>query len=123
MLEDLIEEDNLRMKTLALLLAFTAATAIPATAGSLRRAAPAVSDADSWSFIATHVSTAGPNDRTFVNDIPMGPFATEAACVAVMEAYQPDQPPPNEEFVPWNGIFKTSCCVDNTTGAKDCGAN
>ncbi len=113
----------MRMKTLALLLAFTAATATPAAAGSLRRAAPAVSDADSWSFIATHVSTAGPNNQVFVNDIPMGPFGTEAACVAVMKAYLPDQSPTNSDYTSWDGIFKTSCCVDNTTGAKDCGAN
>ena len=111
------------MKTVALLFALTAATAIPATAGSLRRATAAVSNADSWSFIATHVNTAGPNNQTFVNDIPMGPYATEAACVAVMLAYQPDPAPANSDFVPYNGIFKTSCCVDNTTGAKDCGTN
>jgi len=113
----------MHIKSLALTLALTTATAIPAAASSLRRANPALSDADSWSFIATHVSTAGPNNQIFVDDIPMGPYATEAACVAVMQAYQPDQPPPTSDFVPYNGIFKTSCCVDNTTGAKDCGTN
>jgi hypothetical protein len=112
------------LKPLALSLALTAAIAMPASAGSLRRAsAGATVDADSWSFIATHVSTAGPNNQVFVNDIPMGPYATEVACVAVMKAYQPDQPPPYSDFVPYDGIFKTSCCIDNTTGAKDCGTN
>jgi len=112
----------MRLESLALSLVLIAATAIPAIAGSLRRATPAVLDSDSWSFIATHFSTAT-NSQQFVNDIPMGPYATEAACVAVMKAYQPDQPPPTSDFVPGNGIFKTSCCVDNTTGAKDCGTN
>jgi hypothetical protein len=111
------------LKTLTLCLTLTIATAMPAFAASLRRANPSVVDADSWSFIATHVSSAGPNNQVFVNDIPMGPYATEAACVAVMKAYQPDQVPPDSDFVPWDGIFKTSCCVDNITGAKDCGTN
>jgi hypothetical protein len=111
------------LKSLTLCLALTTATAMPAFAASLRRANPSVVDVDSWSFIATHVSTPGPSNQTFVNDIPMGPYATEAACVAVMEAYLPDQPPSNTDYVPWNGIFKTTCCIDNTTGEKDCGTN
>jgi hypothetical protein len=110
----------MRLKPLALSLALTAMIAIPAGATSLRHTIVAA-DSDSWSFIATHFSD-GTNQQ-FVNDMPMGPYATEAACVAVMKAYQPDQPPPNSDFVPWNGIFKTSCCVDNTTGTKDCGTN
>ena len=111
----------MRLKSLALGLALTVAIAIPACASSLRRNAAAV-DPDSWSFIATHVS-AGTTGQQFINDIPMGPYATEAACVAVMEAYQPDQPPGNVDFVPWNGIFKTTCCINNSTGEKDCGTN
>jgi hypothetical protein len=108
------------LKALALSLALCVAIAIPAAASSLRRTA--VVDADSWSFVATHVSAAT-NGQQFVNDIPMGPYATEAACVAVMKAYQPDQPPGNVDFVPWDGIFKTTCCISNTTGEKDCGTN
>lgn len=111
------------LKTLTLCLTLTMAAAMPAFASSLRRANTSVVDADSWSFIATHVSSAGSNNQTFVNDIPMGPYATEAACVAVMKAYLPDQPPNTSDYVPWDGIFKTTCCIDNTTGAKDCGSN
>lgn len=111
----------MRLKPLALCLVLIGAIAAPANATSLRRAG--VADiGDSWSFIATHFSTATDNQQ-FVNDIPMGPYATEAACVAVMEAYQPVQPPPGAEFVPYDGIFKTTCCIDNTNGAKDCGGN
>jgi hypothetical protein len=111
------------LKTLTLSLTLTIATAMPASASSLRRANPSVVDADSWSFIATHVSSPGPTNQVFVNDIPMGPYATEAACVAVMQAYLPEQPPPTVDYTAWNGIFKTTCCIDNTTGAKDCGTN
>jgi hypothetical protein len=113
----------MRLMPLALSLALSAAIAIPAGAASLRRTSASADDSDSWSFIATHISTAGPNNQTFVNDIPMGPYATEAACVAVMQAYQPIQPPPNVDFVPADGVFRTTCCVDNISGAKDCGAN
>ncbi len=111
------------LKTLTLGLTLTIGTAMPSFAASLRRASPSVLDTDSWSFIATHVSSAGPNNQVFVNDIPMGPFATEAACVAVMQAYLPEQPSNTVDYTSWNGIFKTSCCIDNTTGAKDCGTN
>ncbi len=111
------------LKALTLGLVLTTATAMPAFASSLRRANPSALDADSWSFIATHVSSAGPNNQVFVNDIPMGPYASEAACVAVMQAYLPSQPPNTVDYTAWDGIFKTSCCVDNTTGAKDCGSN
>ncbi len=111
----------MHFKSLALSLAFTVAISIPAAGATTLRRASAV-DPDSWSFIATHFSSAA-NGQPFVNDIPMGPYATEAACVAVMKAYQPDQPPPNSDFVPWNGIFKTTCCINNTTGAKDCGTD
>lgn len=110
----------MRLTFLALSVAFTAAIAIPVGATSLRRAD--VVDSDSWGFIATHVST-GTNNQQFVNDIPMGPYATEAACVAVMKAYQPVQPSDNVDFVPYDGIFKTTCCINNTTGQKDCGTN
>jgi|HubBroStandDraft_6_1064221.scaffolds.fasta_scaffold1808540_1 hypothetical protein len=116
----------MRFKSLAALsLALTFATAIttiPAFAGTMRRANPSVAETDTWSFIATHIS-AGNNGQQFVNDIPMGPYATEAACVAVMQAYQPTPPPAGSDSDPWDGIFKTTCCVDNTTGAKDCGPN
>jgi hypothetical protein len=113
-------EGAMHLKSMFLSLALVGSIAVPASANSLRRVN--VVDSDSWSFIATHFST-GANNQQFVNDIPMGPYATEAACVGVMKAYQPDQPPPNSDFVPWDGIFKTSCCVDNITGAKDCGTN
>lgn len=111
------------LKNLTLCLTLTLAIAMPAYASSLRRANHSVLDTDSWSFIATHVSSAGPTNQVFVNDIPMGPFATEAACVAVMQAYLPEQPANTVDYTSWNGIFKTSCCIDNTTGAKDCGPN
>jgi len=108
-----------RKGLLIIMVALILAPAV-ATAETLRRglATPPAID-DEWVFNATH-DIAGQNGGEFVNEIPMGPFLTEAVCVAANLSIQTQQPSNNVDFVPYNGIFKTTCCMDLSTGATVC---